>query len=290
MNNCANQLARFDGVARVVADPLRFKKKLRIGEDAYASLRLTKHLRDAWDVGGVAATGAAVAASPAVATTFFASTATKGLLGWIGMGAAAATPMGWVVAAALASGGAYYGVMRLARSYSGSRVETIPKFINSPLDLLAATLLDLVGALAMRVSSIDGAVDDSEKAAIAEHFIAEWGLDEPYVRRALDLLEEESGPKRVKQLARALAEFQTNNPDCNAAEMQSDLMRFLREVAEADGVLDEREELALDAIEAEFRAEQELSFAKASKAATEVAKATASKVAAPFRRFRPAAP
>jgi uncharacterized tellurite resistance protein B-like protein len=138
--------------------------------------------------------------------------------------------------------------------------------------------------LAVRVSSIDGAVDESEKAAIADHFVSEWGLDEGYVRRAVDLLFDETEPKRVKQLARALAEFQANNPDCNAAEMQGDLMRFLREVTEADGVLDEREELALDAIEAEFRTVRELSFAKATRTAGRLAKAAASTVASPFRR------
>ena len=278
------RLASFDGIAGVVLDPLRFKHKLRIGEEAYASLRLTKHAREAWDLGGAAVSGAAVAASPAVATTFFASTASGGLLGWIGLGTAAATPMGWVIAAALASGGAYYGVMRVARKYGSNRIDTVPKFINTPLDLLAATLLDLIGALAVRIASIDGVVDEAERDAIIEHFTNAWGLDEVYVRRAVDLLFEESEAQRVKQLAGALAEFQASNPDCNAGEMQTDLIQFLRDVAEADGVLDEREELALDAVAATFRAERELSLAKATRVASRAAKATASTVATTFRR------
>lgn len=229
-------LDAFQHVTCVVADPLRFKHKLRIGEDAYTSLRVSKHVRQAWDVGGVAATGAAVAASPAVATTFFASTASGGLLSLIGLGTAAATPVGWIVAAAFASGGAYYGVMRLARTYGSSRLDTIPKFINTPLDLLAAALFDLIGALAVRLAAIDDVVDDSETALIAEHFITEWGLDPQYVRQALGVLLEETNSKRVKQLAQAVADFQAANPDCNAREMQADLLLFLRDVAEADGV------------------------------------------------------
>lgn len=288
MNSAANPLARFDGVERVVADPLRFKLKLNIGEDAYGSLRLKKHLGDAWDVGGVAATGAGLAASPVVATSLFASTASGGVLSWVGLGAAAATPVGWIVAAALASGGAYYGVTRAARKFAGSRVETIPKFINTPLDLLGATLFDLIGALAARVAMIDGQIDASEKSTIAEHFVREWGLDETYVGPALELILAEAGESRVKALARTLAQFQSENPDCNAAAMQSGLMSFLRDVAEADGVLDEREELALDAIAAVFKQENELTLEKARRGAGKLVNAAAETIGSVIRRKPPA--
>jgi len=56
--------AKFSGVKQVVADPLRFKLRLGIGQDAYAALRLKKHLQELWDTGGMAATGAALAAAP----------------------------------------------------------------------------------------------------------------------------------------------------------------------------------------------------------------------------------
>lgn len=258
----ASELQAFDGVARVVADPLRFKLKLAIGENAYASLRLKKNLSDLWEVGGAAATGAGVAASPVVASTFFASTATGGLLGWIGLGAAATTPVGWVAAAALASGGAYFGVVKLARNYSGTRVETIPKFINTPLDLLGASLLDLIGGLASRLAWIDGEVVESEKQAIAAHFIEEWGLDADYVARALDLLVSNGSEQRIKELAGAVARFLEQNPDCNAEVLREQILDFLRDVAKADGVLDEREELAIDAVAQVFAAEQGTTLGK----------------------------
>ena len=112
--------ARFAGVDQVVAIPERFKLRLGIGEDAYASLRIKKTLQEFWDVGGMAATGAGVAASSTVASTFFASTATGGIMGWLGLGVAAATPVGWVVAAAVASGGAYWGVTLFPVSANGT--------------------------------------------------------------------------------------------------------------------------------------------------------------------------
>lgn len=119
----ADVLKRFEGVTEVVADNLRFKRKLAIGEDAYTSIKVGRALSTIWDVGGVAATGAGVASSSAIASTFFAS---SGILASIGIGAVATTPVGWVVAAAVVSGGAYFGVSRAIGRYAKSRVEVIP--------------------------------------------------------------------------------------------------------------------------------------------------------------------
>jgi tellurite resistance protein len=256
----------FANVEKVIADPLRFKARLNIGEDAYASLRLKKNLFSLWDVASWGGTGAAVASSKVVAGTFFAPT---GLLALLGLGTAV-TPIGWVIAAAVGSAGAYYGVTRLFGGYEGSRVETIPKFINTPIDLLGATLLDLMGSLAIRVAAIDGQIDDRERAAISEQFVSDWGFDPAYVEQALVVLEANTAAASIKALSAQLARFQIENPDCNADAMRAALLEFLRDIATADGVLDEREELALDAVAAAMadatpgviaRAQENLSWA-----------------------------
>lgn len=248
-----------DDLDCVVADPLRFKRKLRIGEDAYAALRLKKGVQALWDVGGVAMTGAGVAASPIVAGTFFASSG--GLLSIVGLGTAA-TPIGWVAAAAVATGGAYYGVTRLFRRQVDGMVDIVPKFINTPIDLLGMQLFDLIGALAFRVAAIDGEVAESERRSIERHFVDEWGFDAHYVGRASEVLAVGANDTRVKDIAKALSDFQAASPDCNAEAMQSELMAFLREVMEADGVIDEREDLALDAITAVFKQQKSASLKK----------------------------
>lgn len=269
----------------VIADPLKLKLKLRIGEDAYAVLRLKNGLQGLWDTGGVAATGATVAASKVVATTFFASTASGGLLSVFGLGAAAATPVGWVLAAAAASGGVYYGVSRLVRRRQATFVDTIPRFINTPIDLLGMQLLDLLGALALRVARIDGAVASEERATIQRHFIEEWGYSRDYVIAALDILETTSDQTRVKTIAVALAQFQAANPDCNAEAMQAELLTFLREVMEADGVLDEREELAIDAITDVFQKERAITLAKVGRTFSDLGEKTGSAVSDLRKRF-----
>ena len=183
----------------------------------------------------------------------------------IGLGTAAATPLGWIVVAGVASGGAYYGVTRLFRGYAGSMVDTIPKFINTPIDLLGATLFDLLGALAVRLARIDGVFCAAEHGVIVRHFVTDWGFDPDYVDRALAVIAESIDDQRLKELARTLAAFQIANPDCNPNAMRAALIDFLREIGEADGILDEREELAIDAIDAVLREETELSFRTAGK-------------------------
>lgn len=240
----ARLLASFAEVERVVADSVRFKLRLGIGEDAYASLRLKKNVFRLWDLVSWGGTGAAAASSKIVATTFFAPTGFAALLGF----GTAVTPVGWVVAAALGSAGAWYGVTRLLGSLEGKRVETIPRFINTPIDVLGMTLLDLMGALAIRLAAIDGKIDQCEIDAIVEHFVNDWGFDRAYVERAMPVLCAGAEKATIRDLARQLAIFQRENRDCNTIAMQETLLRFLREVALSDGALDEREELAIEAI------------------------------------------
>ncbi|MFC3175026.1 TerB family tellurite resistance protein [Novosphingobium bradum] len=257
------------GLEQVVADPLRFKQQLRIGEDVYALLRLKKNLFTISETAGAAGTGAAIAGSSAVASTFFAPTGLAAMLGL----ATAATPVGWVVAAAVVAGGGYYGASKWFSGKTGEFVDTVPKYINTPIDVLGAALIDLLGSLALRVAAIDGRIDGSELACIADHFVHDWGFDPAYVTRALEALTPRADDTRIKTLARNLAEFQAANPDCNAPAMQAELMKFLRDLTMADGRLDEREELALEAIERLFEEENRLSWAKAGEGLVDTAKA-----------------
>ena len=85
----------FGNIDTIVAEPLNFKAKLAIGEDAYTSLKVKNAAYQAWEVAGVATTAVVVAKSSVVASTFFAPT---GFLAAIGIGTAV-TPIGWVIAA-----------------------------------------------------------------------------------------------------------------------------------------------------------------------------------------------
>jgi len=243
------QLHDMAQVGQVIAAPLTFKAQLGIGSDAYTSIWLGSRLQTLWDVGGVAATGAGIAKSGTVATTFFAG---GGWLSTIGFGGAAATPIFWVVAAAVTSAGAYYGITRLLKDYGADRVTEVPHYINTPLDVLAISLFDLMAALGLKVAAADGQVTSDEEVEIRAHFVEDWGYSKAYVDAAMAVLSENAHENRLDDAARAFVDFSENNPDCNAPLMRKKLVGWLTEIAHADGQFDEREEMAIDRIEMTF--------------------------------------
>lgn len=218
-----------EGVTQVVAEPLRFKARLAIGENAYASLRMINRTREVWDVLGAAGAGAALVKS-----------------GVLGIGAAT-TPIGWVALAALASGGACYGLYRWLGDTKGSRVIEIPKFLNTPLDTLGLALFDLIAPLALRLAAVDGAIEPAERQALVQHLVGDWGLDDGFVAQAIARIEPGVMQGSVEEMAAELSAFLHANPDCNHKAIANDLGEFLRRLLEAGGPLSAAEEAALAA-------------------------------------------
>jgi hypothetical protein len=241
----ARSVVVFDGVTQVVAEPLRFKAKLAIGENAYASLRMINRTREIWDVLGAAGAGAALAKA-----------------GALGLGAAT-TPVGWVAIAALASGGACYGLYRWMGSTKGERVIEIPKFLNTPLDTLGLALFDLIAPLALRLAAVDGEIEPAERAALAAHLVDEWGLDAGFVTRAIAQIEPRVRQGSVEEMAAELSAFLHANPDCNHQAIATDLGQFLRRLLEAGGPLSGAESEALAASLELLRSEPDGALTKA---------------------------
>jgi len=220
----------FEGVHEVVAEPLKFKAKLAIGEEAYASLRMINRTREVWDVLGAAGAGAAVAKSGMVASVLGAS----------------ATPLGWVAFAALASGGACYGLYRLLGNTKGQRVIEIPKYLNTPLDTLGLAIFDLIAPLSLRLAALDGAVEPEERRFLVDHLVREWGLSQAFVEQAVQAVEGQLLDASLDAIAVEGAEFLRMNPDCNHQAIVDDLAVFLRAMLEAAGPLTVEEIEALE--------------------------------------------
>ena len=234
-------MTNFERVERVIDHPKVFKSKLGIGEDAFASLRKKKLVGEGvriLDTAGAFGVGAAVASSSAVATTFFAPT---GLLAGLGIGAAAATPIGWVIAAGVASTAGYYGISRYLRSGREDRVDVVPKWINTPLDALAVVMFDFFAPLGLTAAHVDGLVTDSERKCIKNYFMSEWGYSPEFVQNALPDAERNLENLRVVELVNNMIEYKISSPDCNYDALSKELTGFLKEVTRADGELHDQE-------------------------------------------------
>ena len=205
---------------------------------AYRSLTIRKRAFELLRPLGGAGVGATVASSSAIATTFFPT----GILGALGL-ATAATPIGWVIGSAVFSGVAWTVVARKLDSLSSSRVDEIPKFINSPLDLLAVSIFDLVCSLAVKLAAVDGKFHERERVEITRYFVETWGYDERFVKLAVDMVNEsELG---FSELVENLREFTRSNRDCHAPAVLRNVLGFLHEVAEASDGIRECERHAL---------------------------------------------
>lgn len=249
----------FTGIEDVVYDDFRFKAKLGIGEDAYTSVKIRKAVFEAWDVAGVAATGAQVAGSAMVAQKFF---AVPSILTSIGLGTAtAATPLGWIIAASVVSGGAWFGITRYLKT-SGGKTKVIPDFINTPIDALGLSLFDLIAPLGMKIAEVDGHVSDEEVATIKRYFVKDWGYSEEFTERGLQFIKSRLADVNFKGTAACLSSFARDNPDCNTDAMLTDIIAFLREIMEADGHIDEREEMAIERVERAFTEEMKFSLSR----------------------------
>ena len=240
----------FRYVDRIVGEPLRFKLRLAIGEDAFTSLKVKNAVVQAWDVAGVATTAAVVAKSSVVASTFFAPT---GWLAVFGIGTAV-TPIGWVVAAGVVTGGAWYGITRHLKRATANKVTVIPKFIHTPLDVLALGLFDLMAPLALRMAAVDASVDAVRRQRLDDYFVREWGYDPDFVDAGIRHIEDRLGELSRRELAHTLARFASENRDCNFHAMADEIVRFLRDVVSDDGVVAPADAAALAEIESIFAA------------------------------------
>lgn len=239
----------FDGLEEIVADELRFKARLRIGEDVYTSKRWLKNIRDFGEAAGLGGTAVAVANSSAVASTFFAPT---GVLSIIGIGTAV-TPVGWVVAAGVLSGAGWYGVAHYLRRIQDSGMTRAPDFINSPVDILAVALFDLMMPIALTLAPVDGKVSREERELIRRHFVEEWGFNPQFVSEGLAFAESELPRISAEDLARELANLKRTSKDCNYSKMSEDFVQFLEEVMASDGQISDSELEHIEAVKVMFR-------------------------------------
>jgi uncharacterized tellurite resistance protein B-like protein len=234
----------------LVAEPLKFKAKLGIGEKAYALVRAKENLTTFTEALGVGSTASAMASSGVVASTFFAKTGLlASALSVVGMGTAAATPLGWVVGAGLLFGTAYFGISRTFDTAKDTGLVIIPKYINTPLDLIAMALIELMLPLSLKIAHADGELSEKELEEIYEFFLGEWGYSEGFLAKLVEEYSEEIDHVSYATLGEKLGEYCQENRDCDPGVIAKGLISHLREVVEADGQITNEEKSQLEYLE-----------------------------------------
>lgn len=232
----------------ILSNPLSFKVKLAIGEDTYKSLRYSKHVAEFWDVYGFGATAVSVTSSPFVASIIGTQT---GLLSVIGIGTFV-TPLPYVIVGSASLTGCYVYLRRLCRRHIKNRVDVIPKFINTPLDIIALSLFHLIAPLIMKLAQSDGEISDEENDLIVDYLCKEWGYSDSFVKSRLPRIHAKVGKRKTKRLLTPFDRYIKANPDCNQHKIIEDILKIMVEVAKVDGILTEEEKRFIASVENHF--------------------------------------
>lgn len=243
----------------IVTEPLRFKASLGIGEKAYGLLRAKENLSTFAGALGMGGTAAGIASSGAVASTFFAGSGfMASTLSVIGLGATAVTPVGWILAASVISGGAYLGVTNLLERSKDNGLVIVPKYINTPLDVIAVALIELMLPVSLKIAHADGEMQSSERQKIQEFFCEEWGYCPGFVSRLIDEYQHQIDAVSYSALAESLAAYCSDSKDCDREAIMTGFVSHLHHIVEADGIISDEEKAEMEELSRLLVVEAEL--------------------------------
>ena len=226
-------------VTAVIADSDTFRRKLGIGSDAFKILTRAEATNKF--VG--AACGGAGIAGAAYAGWF----ASLGVLGQMGVAVGlVSTPLGWVGAAGATGAGMFLLTRRLLNAARREMTEEIPRFINTPLDVIGASICDILAPALCKIVIADGVVEDVELERVTSYFCAEWGFDRNYIDCVIKFDAEHFDDWDWSILSSLIGEVEKTG-DVKSKELIVELQRIAEEVALCDGSVSdsERHELSL---------------------------------------------
>ncbi|MDZ7790329.1 MAG: hypothetical protein U5L08_07550 [Xanthomonadales bacterium] len=116
--------------------------------------------------------------------------------------------------------------MRYFNQSLDKRSTTVPDFINTPVDVLALALFDLMAPISLKLASVDGAIDPTEREAIESYFVSEWGYSSRFVNEGMAFTESQLPDLSVKELAQALADLKKSNRIAITTKCLANLLPF----------------------------------------------------------------
>ena len=231
-----------EGEESIISVPILFKEKLGIGDKAYAFVRARDKLTTFTESIGIGATASTVAASHVVAGTFFAQ---QGILASLGL-ATAATPLGWVIGAGMATGAGYLALSSLFETSKDEHVIVTPKFINTPLDVIATAMIEMMLPVSLKVAKADGELSDHERRIIVHNYVNRWGYNKNFIARMIQEYEEHLDEISLSCVADSFNLYCKDNPDCDPASICIKYKEHLAEIATENGQIKPAEQAVLD--------------------------------------------
>jgi len=225
-------------VTSVVDDADKFRRKLNIGSDAFKYLTRADNL---YNFTAALSTGAGVAS-----LCYVGWLTSIGTLGQIGLAIGIiSTPVGWLAAAGAGGTAAVLITRHVLQSFKKDSVTEVPNFINTPLDLLGASICDFMFPILLKIAFADGECAIDEEEHIKSYFIDQWGFNARYVDSQLKFDEDKLRNFEWSGLSSALKEIEKSG-DLKYEAMASEIINAATEVMTCDGHIHPLEDIEID--------------------------------------------
>jgi len=233
----------FADTASVINDDFKFKIKLNIGDEHFTYLRNAKNLTDFGEsllggagVGGLAAVG------------WYSTLGVGGkILAAVSLGA---SPVGWVIGASALGIAGIYGLKKAKDKFFTNAEEElvtkVPKFLNTPLDLLGLSLATLMLPVSVKMAYADGNFCPEERSQILKYFTDEWGYNPEFIEKLTQAQEAKMDGFSYKEYAKTLKSVCDKTSELKLSQISEEILDFQREIILMDGEIhpDEEKELA----------------------------------------------
>lgn len=221
--------------APIIDHPLLFKAKLDIGPDAYEYLTKAENFlvfskSIAAGLGGASLAGVgwfATLGPIAKASLLFGFTS---------------TPVGWVAGAGALSAVFAFGLMQTMKKTQKTTVITIPKHLNTPLDVLAQTVLALILPAAVKMALVDGHVCDNERKVLSDYFVKEWGYNSDFIATAITEQESLIADFDYDQYRQFIIGATSTDIEIKYDVISNELLKLLHDVMKVDNQISPEEE------------------------------------------------
>jgi tellurite resistance protein len=224
----------------VIDDTEVFKARLQIGAEAFKVLSAAENMGSMMSMVG----GAGLFSTGATAAWF----SSLGVMGKIGlMVGTVSTPMGWIGLAGAGGAVATYGVSKFLKSAKDEAVVEVPKYIRSPIDMLALLIFNLMAAVALKIAHADGKYCIQEREVIERYLVRGWGFNPTFIATNLKRVQLGLDKFSYDQLAEELKDCEKKG-DIKYDTMVEEIISFAKGVTNADGIVHDAEKVELKAL------------------------------------------
>ena len=222
----------FDRTA-VVQDTEKFRMKLQIGSDAFKTLTQLKTVGK----GGLVA----LSGGGAWAMSYAAWYASLGSLAKLGLFfGVVSTPGGWLLASGTFGAALMYGALRIYSKVKRATVVEVPLFINTPVDILGASICALFCPVLLRIAHADDSFEEQERALIKDYFVRDWGISERYIDQLIHKVSNDQSNFTYGKLRAGLKKAQASG-DIKYEIMADEIIRTAESVMNLDGTAHHKE-------------------------------------------------